>query len=118
WGPDRRWNTQLLVSRRSNEDNGAGYFDYVRWAAGGELTHRHAGWETSLGVGLNHYNYRQNRFGTFSDRWDWSLTWSVEKRLHPRWKLRADYRREQALTDTHTDEYSVNEIAAGVVWEF
>ncbi|MHC1768611.1 MAG: hypothetical protein AB9869_30750 [Verrucomicrobiia bacterium] len=122
WDAERRWRTVTKLNVEWNDDNGGGYYAYVRPQFSQQIRYRTKTWEAELDARVSHYAYdHQHTDGADSPRRERtyvSLNLRAEKVLWKGWRLFAEYEFERAISNLEADDYSVNTIGAGVSWEF
>lgn len=122
WDAQRRWRTVTKLSLQANDDNGGGFYNYLRPQFSEQVRYQTRKWEAQLEARVSHYAYSHQR----TDGADSPLRERTYIRLNARgervvWKairLFAEYEFERAISNLELDDYSVNMFAGGVTWEF
>jgi len=118
----KQWRISTRLSYRLNQDNGGGYFDYVRFQVSEQLRYHANKWDLSAEARLAFYKYvTQQASPTDSstrERAELGCHLRVERELLTWLRLFADYEYEQVLSNQSFEEYSVNTVTAGLMWEF
>lgn len=122
WDEQQRWRTTMTLSGRFNEENGEGFFDYVRPYASAQLLYRARSWEISAESRVALYDYSTQTVSatdlTRRRRTDWSVAIHLERRLGKYFRLLAGYEHEQTLSNDPLETYTVNTVNGSVQWEF
>lgn len=122
WDPDRRWRTVTRLSLQLNEDNGGGYYDYLRPEFSEQIRYESKSWAARAEVRVAHYLYAHQRVSDsdspIRERTYVRLNLRGEKNLWKTLKLFAQYEYERALSNLETDTYTANTISAGLDWEY
>jgi hypothetical protein len=122
WDSAKRWRTTTKLSLQRNEDNGGGYYDYLRPQFNQQVRYRAEKWEVRADARLSYYHYDHQRTdGPESPRREkiyLRLGLRGERALTKTLKLFAQYDYERAVSNLDIDEYTVNTVFAGLDWEF
>jgi hypothetical protein len=122
WNEQKTWRTVLGVGGRVNQENGGGYFDYVRWGASAKIEYRAHGWEIFAEGRYAHYDYQTQTISTTSDekrrRGDWTAVVSVERELAEKLKWVTAYEFDTTTSNDPLEEYTVNTVSTGLRWDF
>jgi hypothetical protein len=110
------------LSLQANDDNGGGYYNYLRPQISQQVQYQTKKWEAQAEARVSHYVYDHQR----TDGAASPLRKRTYLRLNVRgervvWKairLYAEYEFERTLSNLELDEYSVNTVAGGLNWEF
>ena len=122
WDARRRWRSTTRLSWKRNSDNGGGYFNFNRYRASHELRYRTEVWDARAEAGYLYYLYDVQTASPPHDgnrkRDEWFLRLRVERVL-TRW-LRAygEVEREQTRSNIDLEDYTINTIVAGLLWEY
>ena len=122
WDEAKHWRSTLTLSGRFNEENGKGFYDYVRPHAAAQLRYRAQAWEISAEGRLALYDYSTQTVSATElaqrYRTDWSVAVNLERRLGKYLRWRAGYEREQAQSNDSLETYTVNTVTSTLQWEF
>lgn len=122
WGNSNHWRTVTRLSLQFNQDNGDGYYEFLRPLVSEQIRYRAPSWELRAEARLSYYGYAYQRIGDLTSplRHKSYIRWNVrgEKSLTKNLKLFAQYEYETAISNIKIDEYDVNTISGGVEWEF
>lgn len=118
----RHWRSATKFGVLWNDDNGSGYFNFVRYQISEQLRYVAKSWELKAHAKFSHYDFTRQTASAadFSSRQKDILGCGLrgEKTLLPALKLFAEFAYERSLANRATDEYTVNKVSAGVDWEF
>ena len=122
WDKERHWRTVTRVGLQVSRDNGPGFYDYDRWYAGQQVRYVAKTWEVRTQGKASLYTF-QHQAATATnqdDRYKTLVGADIrgEKRVWLNLKLFASYEYEQSLANRPVDEYRVNTVAGGAIWEF
>ena len=117
-----RWRVSTRLSYKQNQDNGPGFYDYIRFQGGEQIRFRTRTWDIAAEVKLAFYDYAKQRVSltdrSVRERTEVGFNLRCEKEL-TRWlRLFAEYDYERIFSNRTIDEYSVNVASAGLMWEF
>jgi hypothetical protein len=118
---ERRWRATTKLSYKLNQDNGSGYFDYLRFQAGQQIRYRTKAWEISGEARVGYYDYVIQRVGgdgPVRERAELRFIARVERQFTGWLRAFGEYEFEQTLANQDIEEYSVNVVTAGLMWEF
>jgi hypothetical protein len=122
WDEAQHWRTVTKVSLQRNQDNGGGYYDYLRPQFAHSLRYRAKTWEVEADGRLQFYKYDRQPIGPPGSETREKTYLRVllrgEKSLTLRCKAFAQYEHERALSNLRFDRYDVNTISGGLRWEF
>jgi hypothetical protein len=122
WDAKRRWRTLTRLSLQSNNDNGGGYYDYLRPQLSEQVRYRAPTWEVRAEGRLAYYAYERQRLGEAGSpvrhKTYIRLNLRGEKSLTKSCKLFAEYEYERAISNLDIDRYNVNTVFGGVGWAF
>lgn len=122
WDSDRHWRTVTRLGYRINNDMGAGFFDYTRLAASGQVRYRTTNWEISAEGKASHYDYAVQTVSASSSekrrRNELAVTVQAERQLTKWLRLVGSYEYELALSNITIEKYSVNTISGSLQWSF
>ena len=122
WDQARRWRTTTRLTGGWNRDNGNGFFDYRQLVASEQVRYTGRSWELSADVRFSHYAYPIQTLSltdpTKLGRWEATATLRCERRLADWLKLFAEYEHTRVESRASFEEYSVNTVTSGVIWEF
>ncbi len=122
WDAEQRWRTVTKLSLEFNEDNGGGYYDFLRPQFSEQIRYRTKTWEAELQARVSHCAYDHQRTdGPDSPRRKRTyvtLNLRGEKVLWKAWRVFAEYELERALSNLDADDYSANTIRGGLSWEY
>jgi hypothetical protein len=122
WDNARRWRTTTRVAGRLNEDNGSGYFDYVRGLIAQQIRYRGDQWELQAEARLTGYDYTLQTVSLTDlsrrKRSELLLGLRCERKIVKFLKIFADYSYEQTRSNRTTEQYAVNTVSGGLNWEF
>ena len=119
---EKHWRATTKLGYKLNQDNGGGYFDYLRFQVSEQIRYRAKDWEISAEARVGFYEYVKQRVSDDDDsereRGEVLVILRVERQL-ARWlRAFAEYEFEQVLANDDIEEYSVNVVTAGLMWEF
>jgi hypothetical protein len=110
------------VSSKLNQDNGSGYFDYLRLQGSEQLRFRARTWDVSAEGKVSRYDYAKQRVSlterSARERTELGFNLRGEKQLAKWVRLFAEYEYEKILSNQTLEEYSVNVVNGGLTWEF
>jgi hypothetical protein len=118
---ERRWRATTKFSYKLNQDNGSGYFDYVRFQLSEQVRYRTASWEISAEAKAGYYDYviqRVDGDGPVRQRAELRFIARVERQFTNWLRGFSEYEFEQTLANQDIEEYTVNVVTAGLMWEF
>lgn len=122
FGTKRQWQLGLRLGALLNQDNGEGYFDYVRYATGLQLRGTAGKWSFRAGSLVYTYNYPvQQVSGPLSPlrhKNDFTVLARVEFRLSRKLFLFTQYDGESALDNLPDADYDVNMYSLGIEREW
>ena len=122
WDDARRWRTSLRVGMQINRDNGPGYYDHQRYSVTPQLRYVEDSWELELQLRYAHYDFtHQPAVGDSGDKRVRDLASARVRGERKLWKELTgfvEYEHEQSISNRPLDEYHVNTVSAGTVWEF
>lgn len=118
WDKNRRWQTTAKAGLETNEDNGSGYFDFWLYRAALQAKFLTRSWELSAQARLGWYDYPVQPVSPTDPELREKTLLSAGIRgqtaLSKRWKVYAQYSRDQSLSNLAFDDYSANTVSAGV----
>jgi hypothetical protein len=122
WDAAKKWRGTLRLNLAREEDNGAGYFDNWRWQTTTQLEYRAKDWLVRARARGALSSYSHQPVSAVNpetrERFSFSASLRVERRLDKRWKALAEYERELASSNRPFDGYRANTIVAGFEWEY
>lgn len=122
WDSTRRWRTSLRAGLQFNGDNGPGYFDYRRYHLTSQLRYTTTVWEAEAEVRAAHYDFLNQTIdpGTNDKRARDLLTFRLraKRKIWNEVSGFVEYEHEQSFANQTIDNYHVNTISAGTVWQF
>src|SRR5437867_1226271 len=123
WDTQRRWRATTKLAARQSEDNGSGYFDYLRLQASEQILFRTEVWEISAEGKLAYYDYPVQTVSPKTDlakrrSTEWDLNFRCERRLSRFLKIFAEYDRAQTISNLAFEQYVVNTVKGGLTWTF
>ncbi|MHB1310221.1 MAG: hypothetical protein ACYC23_24400, partial [Limisphaerales bacterium] len=120
WGTNRLWSVALRLGALDNQDNGGGYFDYQRYAVGGQLRGGFGRWTFRAGTQWFYYDYPVQRVAgpesALRDKSNLSILLRGEFRLGRKVSVFAQYDRESAQDGLADAGYDVNMGTVGIEW--
>jgi hypothetical protein len=63
WDPEQRWRSRTSIGIEANQDNGGGYFDFIRPLVAQRITYQHAPWRGEIFARASRYNYIEQTAG-------------------------------------------------------
>lgn len=122
WDEAGHWRSTTRLSLQLNEDNGEGFYDYLRPLIAEQLRYRSGQWELRAEARFSYYSYAEQRVEDLDSalRHKAYLRFNLqgERSLTKNVKVFLEYEHERALSNLSIDQYKVNTIAAGVHLEF
>jgi hypothetical protein len=122
WDPDKRWRTLAKVSWKRNRDNGGGYLDFDRYRATAALRYRRSTWEVSGELRGSQYDYGVQPANPGEaakrDRTELGVFLRGEKKLFQFLRAYAEYEREVVHSNSEGEDYTLNQVKGGLLWEF
>ncbi len=122
WDKNQRWRTATKLVFLLNRDDGSGYFNYSKVQFSQQLRYRVKTWEAVAEAKLADYRYDVQTVSpndlTKRKRQEFLLNLRAEKHLTKFLGLFAEYEREQTFSNLTIDEYTVNTVSGGLLWEF
>lgn len=122
WDEQRHWRSSTRLIYGRNEDNGAGFFNYQNYRLVQQLRYQCKPWQLEGRVAISRYNFDRQTVSDadLSKRRKTGVTFSVrgERQILKSVKVFADYEYERSLSNLGFDNYQVNQVTAGVDWEF
>ncbi len=119
---ERHWRSVTRLGVLWNNDNGSGYFNFVRYQVSEQLRYVAKTWEFKASAKFSHYDFTRQfapSLGTSRRERDF-LGFSLrgEKKLLPNLKFFTDFGHERSLSNLVTDEYTLNKVSVGIDLEF
>ena len=118
WDAARRWRTQFRLGWLENDDNGGGYFDFTRLAAGAQVQYQAGPWTFRADGRLRWYTYPVQRTegpdSSLRRRTDLAALGRVEFKASRKLRLFAQYERDVSEDNTPDASYAANGLTAGV----
>ena len=122
WDEQKKWRTVLGGGVRVNQENGDGYFDYLRWAGSARILYRHKDWEVSAEGRFANYDYSTQTISATDtekrNRTDWTAILAIERRLNEKLVWTVNYEYEAADSNDPLETYTVNTISSALRWDF
>lgn len=122
WDEPKHWRTTLALAGRFNDDNGGGYFDYVRPLASAQIQYRAKRWEITAESRVAWYDFDEQTVSATDlskrRRTDWSAEIRAERQLGKHFRLIAGFEHEQTFSNDELETYSVNTVSGSLQWEF
>jgi hypothetical protein len=122
WDRKRRWRTTTRATARINQDNGSGYFDYLRGQFSEQVRYAGDKWDVQAEVKVSRYDFplQTASAADLSRRWRTEAEFSLrcERKMAKSLKIFADYSHERTLANRSIEEYSVNTVSGGLNWDF
>jgi hypothetical protein len=122
WDKERRWRTVTRLGLQVSRDNGPGFYDYDRWYAAQQIRYVAKTWEVRTQGKISYYAFlHQTATDLDQDERRKTLVGADvrgEKQVWRGLKLFATYEYEQSVANRPVDQYQVNIVAGGVIWEF
>jgi hypothetical protein len=122
WDDPRHWRTMLTVAGRLNDDNGGGYFDYVRPLASAQIQYRAKPWEITAETRAAWYDFDEQTVSATDlskrRRTDWSAELRIERQLGKFFRAIVGFEHEQTFSNDELETYSVNTVSGSLQWEF
>lgn len=118
----RRWRSATKLGVLWNNDNGSGYFNFVRYQVSEQLRFVAKTWEAKAQAKFANYDFTRQSARPADpasrEKQVFAVTLRAEKKVHSGLKVFTEYTFERATSNRPTDEYLANKVAAGVDWEF
>ncbi len=122
WNPARSLKTVTRGGVERNRDNGARYFDYVKYFAVQEFHYTPKAWNFRLQGRYTQYDYDVQNVSlldpTLRSKQNFSGSIRLERELLKGLKVFADAEHERSVSNIGVDEYRVNTVSAGFDYEF
>ena len=122
WDEDGQWRTLTKLSLQRNEDNGGGFYDFLRPFLFEQLRYRTKTWEIKGEARYSFYQYDREHITDLQSpiRHKTYLRFNLraEKNLTKSIKIFGQYEYERAFSNLDIDQYTLNSISAGLDWEF
>lgn len=116
---DRKWRLSSRLGCMQNEDNGSGYFDYIRVLAREQLRWKPGDWELKATARGGWYRYAVQRLdGNRRERSYIVLSFRVERHLGEHWRVYAAGEHEWNESNDPLDEYRNWYAEGGLGYEF
>jgi hypothetical protein len=114
----RRWRNSLRFIFESNQDNGAGFYDYAQYQIGEELRGRAGKWEFTVQASVAWFDFSNQPLSPADPepRQRTSLRAGLrgERGLSERWRLFAAYDYESTLSNWNVEDYEASTVSAGL----
>jgi len=122
WDEPKHWRTTLTMAGRWNDDNGGGYFNYIRPLASAQVQYRAKPWEITAETRVALYDFEEQTVSATDlskrKRTDWSAEIRMERQLGKFFRLITSFEHEQTFSNDELETYSVNTVSGSVQWEF
>lgn len=122
WDEPKHWRTTFTLAGRITDDNGGGYFDYVRPLGSAEIQYRAKPWEITAETRVAFYDFDEQTVSATNlskrRRTDWSAEIRAERQLGKYLRLIAGFEHEQTFSNDELETYSVNTVSGSLQWEF
>jgi hypothetical protein len=122
WDASNHWHSIAVLGYQSDQDNGAGYFNFSYYSLSTKLEYREAAWKIGAMVRGGFYDYpvQPVSFTDSSKRQRLLVAAGLhaERKLSKHLKLFADYNYENSQSDVFVDHYQVNVAGIGLEWGF
>ena len=122
WDEKHVWANTARLGFDSIDDNGSGYFNYYRSGCSDELDYNAHGWTITALASFQYYDYP---YQTADDpaldklyETGFTLNLHVEKHLTKWLGLFAEYEFEHTFSNDSVEQYAVNTIKGGLLWDF
>lgn len=121
WDPLRRWRTQLRLGWVQNQDDGGGYFDFTRLAAGAEVRYQAGPWSLRADGRVRWYSYPVQRSNgadsSLRERTDLVGLLRAEFQASRKLRVFVQYERDSSADSAPDASYDANGLTAGVEWD-
>jgi hypothetical protein len=116
---ERHWNARARAGIESSQDNGNGFFDYLKWKISQDVGFTKGGFLANLQGKYLHYDYVNQRGLSGLGRRLSEVTVSVrvEQQIYRRVKAFAEYEHEWVSATDNSDRYRATTFFAGLEWE-
>jgi hypothetical protein len=122
WDARRSWRTTAKLTYALNQDNGSGYFDFHKAQGSFQLRYGLPALEVLGEAKLAYYYFPVQTVSDVDDsnrqRVEAILSLRSELALTRFVKLFAEYEFEQVESNLSLEEYTVNTVRGGLIWEF
>ena len=122
WDAKRRWRSTTRLSFQHNDDQDSDYFNYDRYRASHQLRYRGDDWTLLGEVRTYEYQYDTQTVSVNNSsnrhRTEFSFRARVEKKFGRHLQAYTEYEYERVSTNIDSEEYDVNTILAGVMFDF
>jgi hypothetical protein len=122
WDAKRVWESTTRVGFDSIADNGSGYFNYFKYGCSEQLDYHAHGWTVTAMASFQYYDYpHQTADDPALDKlYETGVTLNlhVERNVTKWLKLFAEYEFEHTFSNDSVEEYAVNTVKGGLLWEF
>jgi hypothetical protein len=122
WDQPRHWRTTSRLIYKFSNDSGSGYFNYTGIGFAQQVRYKAKSWEVSGEASVMHYGYEVQTVSetdlTQGRRDELLLNVRVEKELLKHVRAYAQYEREEVFSNLELDQFTVNTVTGGVLWEF
>ena len=121
WDAPRRWRTQFRLGWLDNRDNGGGYFDFTRLAAGAQVQYQAGRWTFRVDGRVRWYAYPVQRSegpdSSLRQRTDLAGLLRGEFKASRKLRLFAQYERDASEDNAPEASYHANSLVAGIEWD-
>lgn len=130
WDQGRRWRTTARVNYAWNEDNGQGFYDYVRYRFGAQVRYRARRWEVAAQGRVSHYDFDVQQVALPGEepgsvrgfarrrKTDFELSLRGERHLRRGLKAFGEFVFDRSDSNQGFNNYLANTLLLGFDWQF
>lgn len=119
---EKHWRMTTSLGGRINNENGAGYSDYMKWFVSERFEYRAHGWEISAEGRFSGYYYQTQTVSASNparrDRSEWAALLGIERLLSEKVAVVGNFEHETTDSNDPLETYSVNTLSIALRWEF
>ena len=122
WDDTRRWSTLTRLAGEIGSDDGAGYWDYLRFRVQEGIQWSGRQWDFRLDVGWLHDSFPNQSISTSTsrERTRSEITGSsrIERRFGEFTKAYLEFRHDQSMASDPLERFVANTYIVGFLWDF
>ena len=118
----RHWLSTSRFGYELNQGNGSGYFDFHKYSFSQQVRYRAEPWEIRGQIRFAHFDYPIQPASatdpTPRARDEMTFNLRLERALGRAFRLFTELEHERSRSNQAVEQYQVNTVSAGVIWEF